>query len=268
VTVDVQPLHEFLQTNWGWAAGLAGAMVLSLPMRKDASGVSLADRTLCELFKGRVCEDVAELTDAEQAQLEFIMLACAGGVTEECLQRGLDVYEVTPGEAARLWRVACEGGNALGCTNLGVLHGKGLGMEPDPAAAARLFAQGCEGGDAGGCTNLGVLHEKGLGMEPDPAAAARLYAQGCEGGDAGGCENLRNLRLGESILRGGHPPDKQRYEEDCEGGDARSCWILGLIHEHGAQVEPDPAEALRLYRKACAMGYADACDWAERLEGD
>ncbi len=42
-------------------------------------------------------------SSTDQAKLDFIMLACAGGVTEECLQRGLATYAVRPEEAARLW---------------------------------------------------------------------------------------------------------------------------------------------------------------------
>ena len=35
---------------------------------------------------------------------------------------------------------------------------EGLGRPVDYAEAARLYQMGCDGGDAGGCTNLGVLH--------------------------------------------------------------------------------------------------------------
>ena len=60
-------------------------------------------------------------------------------------------------------------------------------MDPDLKEAARLYLKGCDGGNAIGCTNLGRLHQQGIGMEPDPEEAARLYRQGCYGGDMQGC---------------------------------------------------------------------------------
>ncbi len=54
-----------------------GALALAAPLRADEEGLSAADRALCSLFKGRVCLDVAELTPAEQAQLDFILLSPA-----------------------------------------------------------------------------------------------------------------------------------------------------------------------------------------------
>ncbi|MEL6336291.1 MAG: tetratricopeptide repeat protein [Pseudomonadota bacterium] len=175
------------------------ALAASLPMQRDADGLTLVDRTLCTVFKGPVCLDVAGLTETEQAELDLILLACEGGLTEECVSRGAAGWEIRPAEAARLFRVACDGGNARGCTILGFLHHQGLGMAVDLAAAARLYRQGCDGGSALGCSGLGVLHEKGLGMGADLAAAARLYRQGCEMGHEDVCgwaEDLERLEAG------------------------------------------------------------------------
>jgi uncharacterized protein len=204
-----------------------GALALALPMQKDADGLSAADRALCSVFKGRVCLDVAKLTETEQAKLDLIMFACEGGETEECMRRGLAKFKVEPELAARLWSVACDGGDALGCFNLGVMHQDGIGMDADPVEAARLYRQACEGGHAAGCFNLGLMHENGLGMDADPVEAARLYRQACEGGYAGGCSNL------------------------------------GLLHEKGLGMDADPVEAARLYRQACEMGFQPACALAE-----
>jgi hypothetical protein len=173
------------------ATVFVASLALSVPLRKDADGLTAADRALCGVFKGRVCLDVAQLTSTEQAQLDLILLACEGGLTEECMQRGLAAYEIEPEEAARLWAVACDGGNAPACTNLGFLHEQGLGMDPDPAEAARLYRQGCDGGDAWGCMYLGTNYEEGIGLEPDPAESARLYRRGCEMGLADSCARAK-----------------------------------------------------------------------------
>ncbi|MEL6991252.1 MAG: sel1 repeat family protein, partial [Pseudomonadota bacterium] len=62
-------------------------------------------------------------------------------------------------EAARLFRQGCDGGSALGCSNLGLLYAKDIGK--DPKEAAQLFRQGCDGGSALGCTGLGLLLVEG-----------------------------------------------------------------------------------------------------------
>ncbi|MEO0682267.1 MAG: tetratricopeptide repeat protein, partial [Pseudomonadota bacterium] len=150
-----------------------GAQGAGAVLARGADGVSLADRGLCRVFRDEICLRLGDLTENEQARLDLLLDACAGGVTTECLWRGVPTWEGTPEEAARLFAADCAGGNAGGCTNLGVLHQQGRGMDQDFAEAARLYRQGCDGGDARGCSNLGVLHHQGLGMDPDLAEAAR-----------------------------------------------------------------------------------------------
>ena len=162
------------------------ALGVAMPMQKGADGVSQADRLLCSAFPGPVCNRVADLTEDEKVQLGFIMQACAGGVTKQCLDRGLKNYEVNNSQAVRLWEVACQCGSAHACTNLGVMFSDGLGVEPDAAHAVTLYSQGCDGDHAGGCTYLGFMYRNCLGVDPDPARAVALYRQGCDGGDAGG----------------------------------------------------------------------------------
>ena len=58
---------------------------------------------------------------------------------------------------------ACDGGNMLGCTNLGVMYTNGNGVEKDFSKAAQLFKKACDGGEVRGCTNLGVMYVNGNG---------------------------------------------------------------------------------------------------------
>lgn len=133
------------------AVTFIGALVLGSLFSADNDGIRIADRALCSVFKGQVCLDVANLTPTEQRQWEFITLACVGGVTRQCADRAFELWKVDAGTASRLWKAACDGGDAGGCYNLGVIHQRGIGMEPDPQEAARLYRQGCDGGDAQGC---------------------------------------------------------------------------------------------------------------------
>ena len=241
------------------AAGFAGSAAFGALTVPDAQDLSPFDRALCRFAKGEVCLHVRRLTENEATRLALTLDACRGGITDECLQRGLKGYETDGAVAARYWRAACDAGDAESCTNLGILHRKGIGMDPDQAAAARLYRQGCDGGDARGCTNLGFLHRKGIGMDPDPAAAARLYRQGCDGGNALGCTNLGILHR-KGIGMDPDPAAAARlYRQGCDGGHARGCTSLGYLHRKGIDMDPDPSEAARLYRQGCDGGDAGGC---------
>ena len=100
---------------------------------KDATGLTAIDRGLCSVFKGPVCLHVRGLTEDENTRLALTLDSCAGGVTLECFQGGLDSWESDAALAAQYWRVACDAGDAQSCTNLGILHRQGIGMAADPA---------------------------------------------------------------------------------------------------------------------------------------
>jgi TPR repeat protein len=78
----------------------------------------------------------------------------------------------------------------MGCSNLGILHEKGLGVAEDLDAAVRLYRKACDRGGGPGCNNLGVLVEHGLGTgKTNLAGALALYRKGCAGGSARACAN-------------------------------------------------------------------------------
>ena len=59
--------------------------------------------------------------------------------------------------------------------------------------AVGLFRQACDGGNILGCANLGVMYELGTGVPKDRNRAARLYRKACDGGNSEACENLKRV---------------------------------------------------------------------------
>ena len=55
------------------------------------------------------------------------------------------------------YKNACDGGNARGCFNLGLMYYKGRGVKQDDFKAKELYGKACDGGCAGGCYNLGFM---------------------------------------------------------------------------------------------------------------
>jgi TPR repeat protein len=53
--------------------------------------------------------------------------------------------------------------------------------------------------------------------------------------------------------------DASDCEIQCSKNNAPACVNLGRILEYGHGQSPDPARALRLYTKACELGYSGGC---------
>ena len=64
------------------------------------------------------------------------------------------------GKAVELYKKACDGGEMLGCGNLGSMYANGNGVKKDFGKAAELLKKACDGGDMNGCRNLGIMYEK------------------------------------------------------------------------------------------------------------
>jgi TPR repeat protein len=60
----------------------------------------------------------------------------------------------------------------------------------DPAGAAPLFERACNGGHAASCSNLGLMHRRGDGVERDEAKAIAKLKRACELGMADACRWL------------------------------------------------------------------------------
>ena len=56
----------------------------------------------------------------------------------------------------------------------------GSGVAQDEARAAELYRGACDGGEALGCSNLGALFHDGIGVSRDAARALALYRQALE----------------------------------------------------------------------------------------
>ena len=150
--------------------------------------------------------------------------------SKELYNKGLAAYSAKDYVTARqLYKQACDGGNALGCINLGYMWQNGVGGDTYKLLARQLYKQACDGGNAMGCTSLGFMWETDEGGGTDKLLAQQLYKQGCDGGYAIGCYNL------------------------------------GLMWDNGIDGSTNKRLARQLYKKACDGGYADGCANLRRL---
>ena len=155
--------------------------------------------------------------------------------------------------------VACNLGEAAGCTNVGLVYLQGRGVDKDEALAEWYFTTACDRGHAAGCFHLASLLDQRGGTEKD-AVRVRALRRVCNGGggDGEGCFRLANaLKEGRGVNK-----DEERafalFLKACDQGSMAGCVAAGLLYEQGyGTANADTREAL--YTKACNGGDAAGC---------
>ena len=105
-------------------------------------------------------------------------------------------------EAARLYRLAADQGDADAQFNLGLMYKNGEGVSRDAVEAARLYRLAADQGDADAQFNLGVMYYYGEGVSRDAVEAARFFRLAADQGDADAQFNLGLMyKNGEGVFR-------------------------------------------------------------------
>jgi len=60
-----------------------------------------------------------------------------------------------------------------------------------------LFKKACEGRYAIGCTDLGIAYQAGLGVRQNNAEALKYFGKACDLKDEEGCEKYAKLKTGK-----------------------------------------------------------------------
>jgi TPR repeat protein len=161
-------------------------------------------------------------------------------------------------EAARLFKLAADQGNALAQSKLGAFYKDGLGGLPkDYREAARLFKLAADRGEPFAQAELGVFYKDGLGGLPkDDREAARLFKLAADRGDA-----FAQGELGVFYKDGlgGLPKDYREaarlFKLAADRGEPFAQGELGVFYKDGLGGLPkDYREAARLFKLAADRG--------------
>jgi TPR repeat protein len=165
-------------------------------------------------------------------------------------------------EAARLYKLAADQGDAIGQANLGVFYEQGRGgLSKDDREAARLYKLAADQGNATAQVNLAGLYvNAGGGLTQDDREAVRLTNLAADQGSA-----IAQAYLGFFYEqgRGGLPKDDgeagRLYKLAADQGYAYGQVYLAGLYVNGRGGFPkDDREAVRLYRLAADQGIAGA----------
>jgi hypothetical protein len=247
---------------------------------KDAAFASEPAPTLAGLSKGGITpipfqasQSGFELLKAGKyaEALPLLTIACDGGEAIGCSNLG-QMFENGKGvaeddaRAARFYQEGCEGGSPDGCYKLGSMYENGRGVTENLFKAVSFYRKGCDGGSAPGCTGLAFMYENGNGVGEDDAKAVSLYRTVCDEGEADGCAYLGLMYMEEKGVPKDYAQAASLFRKGCDGGNMLGCSNLGVMFEHGLGIGEDKAQALNFYRKACDGGEAKGCKNLKRLQ--
>ncbi len=139
-------------------------------------------------------------------------------------------------EAARLFRLAAEQGNAEAQLALGYAYYSGQGVPKDYKEAVHWYRLAAEQGGVRAQLLLGSIYYLGLGVPKDYKQAAHWYRLAAEQGEA-----LAQTELGVAYYLGqGMPKDYKEsarwFRLAAEQGNASAQYTLGLAYQSGAGV--------------------------------
>ena len=193
-------------------------------------------------------------------------------------ERGVELAEMEPAQAAEAFEQACDAGDAFGCAMLGQLHVVPGWDEADVQMGIKALERGC--GDVLGappvaladahlelgrqlaCMTLAALYEMGIGVAQDLDRAFGLYEVTCALGAAHACAQVGYFyRVGMAVEV--DVAKAYRFSlQACEAGAPMGCFHQGEMEFLGEGVEAFEA-GRALIERSCEGGFPMACAWLD-----
>lgn len=238
----------------------------------SAQGCTIYAFALAGLLEG---SDKSKLNVDRAASL--FSQACSAGHGDACaglavMHKDKIIYQPSESAASGLFAEACGLGSYVGCSEIIDVNATsgGLIIAPEVAVHWRalidILDSDCDASDAERCFNLGSIYGTGVKLSSgqyllreDRVASSKLFLKACELGDMNGC-----ALSGIALLEGaGVPEDAKRGFEllgkTCITENLFGCAGLAKAYAQGLGTSKNLPEALRLYDRACELGYSASC---------
>ena len=195
--------------------------------------------------------------------------ACRAFSSGQCVRIADSVAATNVPRAAALYQIACDRGDPVACTTLGVRLSVGRGLPRERQRGLSLLERGCGARAWGACTQLGAAWWTGDGRPHDPAHAVLLFRSACETGDLLACAwaglatrdgvgTARDVAAGDAALM-----------RVCDAGDDIACADAGrrLLDGDFGRITRDATFGEALLRRGCARGLHRTCAVLRRPQG-
>ncbi len=198
----------------------------------------------------------------------FLLASNQKESTQILIQKAVEAYKKENFLTARKYYMqACKLGNMTGCSGLGTLYERGLGVIKNLKKAAEYYKLACLKSDAFGCFHLQMFESGDLGIE--------YYSSLCDEED----NSLACLKTGNIYYFGlGVPKDRKSsaiyYQKSCNLKNPRGCFNLGILYGNGdGDLEANEEFSLAYFYLAKQYFYLDckakkdsACEMLKSME--
>lgn len=122
---------------------------------------------------------------------------CNGGDVRSCRAMGW-IHQQSPGhgvptslsESHRYYGLACNGGYALACYDLGTLYWTGQGVPVSWPTGQAYYERACGMRHADACREVAYIYGRAMGVPRDYARMAALLRQACDLGNSTACQEM------------------------------------------------------------------------------
>jgi len=287
----------------GGCTRLPGTPPPTAALRVVAASTAAASKSISPLPRPAAAK--ATLADANTSWSDVLERKCAAADAVACWQVG-EAHELgrgtakDPAKSFAAFSGACKGGIAEACFIAAKAKGQGV-MPADQAAAFALYKAGCEAGSGDSCLWTAVRTETGRGAAKNEELAMKIYDRACSLRAGRSCLYMAQLwGSGENVFKRTDGPLALKYAAGgCNAGSGESCGLAshlakgnyGAPHDlaksdmyaaigcelnhfggcmnlgYAANQRKQHVEALRWYRKACALGgQQNSCQAVRTLE--
>ncbi|CBG39532.1 tetratricopeptide repeat protein [Helicobacter mustelae] len=196
--------------------------------------------------------------------LAFFLLSFSlglGAPGDAFVKQGQRFYETKDyDEAKSYYQKACDMGNMLGCSGIGMLYENGFGVERDYKKAKQYFDFACKNHDSFGCFQTRLL-------EIGPKAEKYYQALCDEDEDGIGCQRLADLYYKELGVNKNLQNAAFYYQRACALLVPEACFNLAIMYERGQGKLKKNLEialayfylARNYFEKECQEGQESSC---------
>lgn len=187
--------------------------------------------------------------------------------SNDFIKKARDAYEKSDFDDAKLYySKACKQGNMLGCSGLGTLYERGLGVDQSYKKAKQYYDFACKKGDSFGC-----FHARLFEIGPK---AEEYYEAMCDDSDGLSCLRLADLYYKGLGVSKNYQNAAYYYQRACSFFNAEGCFNLGIIYENGKGKLKQSTEialayfylAKNYFEKECQEGNASSCNILNNIE--
>lgn len=168
--------------------------------------------------------------------------------------------------AKKLYDQACTLGNMTGCSGLGTLYERGLGVIRNLQKAQEYYSLACKNGDSFGCFHAQMLESGELAVD--------YHSTLCDEEVGSSCLRLANLYYhGRGVAK-----DKKNavlyYQKACSLKNAEGCFNLGVLYNNQeGDLDKNPEIALAYFYLAkqylyleCKAKQKSSCQLLKSME--